>query len=354
MNVTFMIGNGFDLSCGMKSRYTDVCKKYIKEKKSDTKVISLFKHDIKSDLKTWGDFEIAMAKYAEKASDEEAYIDCISNFREFMRKYLISEQKKVSSKLYEYDCLKGSLFEIANSIYERYYTVLLPSEKKAIQIQYEKSSSITYNAISYNYTRIFDLLWSYAFQNGYISSSWINRNEVIHIHGTLGDTGKKNDMTLGVDNINQFPLTSTISKKIQLAFVKPFFNKQFQPDRLEETKKVIENSTVICLYGMSLGESDLSWKKMLVEWLELSKEHYFIYFDHETSQKKGLHVTEEASIETETKKIICAKLGVSDSSDVIKRIFIPVGNDIFNIEQELKKKKSVKPDNDIFRFAGPQ
>ena len=32
MGTLFLIGNGFDINCGMKTRYTDVYKKYIKEK----------------------------------------------------------------------------------------------------------------------------------------------------------------------------------------------------------------------------------------------------------------------------------------------------------------------------------
>ena len=45
MNVTFLIGNGFDLACGMKTRYSDVYERYIKTP-SATPIIEQFKDDL--------------------------------------------------------------------------------------------------------------------------------------------------------------------------------------------------------------------------------------------------------------------------------------------------------------------
>lgn len=35
MNVTFILGNGFDLNCGLRSSYNDVIKKYIQHSAAD-------------------------------------------------------------------------------------------------------------------------------------------------------------------------------------------------------------------------------------------------------------------------------------------------------------------------------
>ena len=48
MNVTFMIGNGFDLRLGMKTRYTDMYDGYISTP-SDNEIIEIFKATLKSD-----------------------------------------------------------------------------------------------------------------------------------------------------------------------------------------------------------------------------------------------------------------------------------------------------------------
>lgn len=46
MNITFMIGNGFDLHLGMKTRFTDMYEGYIQSPSEDI-VIQRFKEDLK-------------------------------------------------------------------------------------------------------------------------------------------------------------------------------------------------------------------------------------------------------------------------------------------------------------------
>lgn len=60
MSTLFLIGNGFDLNCGMKTRYFDVYKGYVKES-SSSEIIKNFKERITSNIENWGDFEMAMA-----------------------------------------------------------------------------------------------------------------------------------------------------------------------------------------------------------------------------------------------------------------------------------------------------
>ena len=62
MTVTFMIGNGFDINCGIKCSYRDVCAGYSKTE-SKSELIAEFKKNIDKDLDTWADFEMAMNKH---------------------------------------------------------------------------------------------------------------------------------------------------------------------------------------------------------------------------------------------------------------------------------------------------
>ena len=70
MNITFMIGNGFDLHLGMKTRFTDMYEGYIQSPSEDI-VIQRFKEDLKESAgeryEKWSDFEIAMAAHANAA-----------------------------------------------------------------------------------------------------------------------------------------------------------------------------------------------------------------------------------------------------------------------------------------------
>ena len=87
MSTLFMIGNGFDLNCGMKTSYKDVYRGYVKEK-SDSNLINQFKRDISADIDNWSDFEMALAKYAGKFSDENELLECCRDFNVYMSKYL--------------------------------------------------------------------------------------------------------------------------------------------------------------------------------------------------------------------------------------------------------------------------
>lgn len=64
-----MIGNGFDLNCGLKTQYRDVYAGYIRTE-ANSNVISQFKRDIESDIENWSDFELAMGEYISKLNSE--------------------------------------------------------------------------------------------------------------------------------------------------------------------------------------------------------------------------------------------------------------------------------------------
>ena len=68
-NITFIIGNGFDLRVGLATRYIDFYKVYCKIKDDDSGLIRHFKLDILQDekrvWKNWADFELGMGKRAD-------------------------------------------------------------------------------------------------------------------------------------------------------------------------------------------------------------------------------------------------------------------------------------------------
>lgn len=72
MNITYLVGNGFDVNIGLKSAYADFYKAYVKvQSENEPDVIKRFKAGInnyiknetgKEDLQTidWRDLEIAL------------------------------------------------------------------------------------------------------------------------------------------------------------------------------------------------------------------------------------------------------------------------------------------------------
>ena len=98
MNITFLIGNGFDIALNLKTSYSNFYDWYCKQP-SDIPHISEFRKDIDDDVnskisaaeKTWADFELGIGKYTSKFTKEEVeqYLECIDDAQEQLRIYLL-------------------------------------------------------------------------------------------------------------------------------------------------------------------------------------------------------------------------------------------------------------------------
>ncbi len=325
MEITFLIGNGFDLRIGMKTRFADMYDGYIAQvPKSDA--IHKFMEMLKTDApkyKTWGDFEIAMAQNAKNFEDEASFIECLRDFKLYMVSHLAREEQQFmdrlsvsqNAKLYCYNDVKSSIYG--------FYAGLSPNAINEF-IRLGVKTHPIYNFISFNYTTIFDKLIHH-FQS-----------EAIHIHGKIGA-----DIVLGVDNIGQVvDLPYNPSKKFNRAFIKPEFNKSYDNTRLTNTVNIIDASNIICVYGMSLGASDLFWKKKLKDWLLAHKNHHLVYFVYD--ERKFNKANWDSIIDEEEDRIATLLGRICDSPDEMDRVFnqvhIPVGYDLFNIERILDRE----------------
>ena len=106
MSTVFLIGNGFDLSCGMKTRYVDVYNTYCPLHESDTEKIQKFKKEISEDYKTWSDFEEGMAEYAKSLDSEDTFVKCIKSFRNHLQMYLRQEEIRFNESIADNEELK--------------------------------------------------------------------------------------------------------------------------------------------------------------------------------------------------------------------------------------------------------
>lgn len=325
MNITFLIGNGFDLSCGMKSRYSDIYAAYSAQGPTNNELLEKFK----SDLPNWGDFEIELGKNVHRFSCEDNLLECLRDFKKFLTKYLEDESRKCLVGLYV-PAQRGQavLNDFAFSLYE-FYKFNTHHIASLIQSKIDQDT-LQYNFISFNYTTLFDRLLSdteMRLLNNHGSQAKIGAP--LHIHGTLFD-----EVTLGLDNEEQLinPIFS-LSKAGKRAVLKPFFNSIYDPERTENAKQLILDSDVICVYGMSLGDSDLTWRNVLLEWLKSSKGHILFLYEYQYSSLKDLTKDHEMEIEDAAKKAFLNNCGIVDHEDSLQnQIFIPVAHNIFDFQ----------------------
>ena len=131
-NITFVLGNGFDINLGMKTRYADIYAEYIKTNPT-SEIVSKFVDSLKKDkshkYKLWSDFELGMGKYAKEFASEDEFIECIRDFKSFMVKYLREEQSRYAEQWNDkYPYLLKYVEFFKNSV-QNYYTSLTPNAK---------------------------------------------------------------------------------------------------------------------------------------------------------------------------------------------------------------------------------
>ena len=154
-NVTFIIGNGFDLACGLRSRFSDTYDGYIRSTptvKSDA--INQFKEAIDQDIPSWADFEMQLAKYAKKFNSEEELVACLRDYNAYLNDYLVSEQSRFWR---EYDQIPKAdekiLPEMGRSLSHFYYG-LTQNDIAEIKKVFDFGSAVNYKFISFYLTCI--------------------------------------------------------------------------------------------------------------------------------------------------------------------------------------------------------
>lgn len=327
MNVTFMIGNGFDLRIGMKTRFVDMYEEYVTSD-SATDNIRHFKAVLKADAPnytTWGDFEMAMAWRIKDFETEEDFIECLRDFKQHMKAHLQHEQYSFENALHINQVVfKKCSDEIMRSLAE-FYRELTPNVVNEID-RLREGSSLSYRFVSFNYTSVFDYLLPKYY------------GEVIHIHGTL-DEGA----SVGIDNIEQIAEPPfTITKKFKRAFIKTFFNESYNKKRLQKAEQIIEDSDIICVYGMSLGQSDFSWITKLKNWLLADERHHLIYFVYDEQEFDKFNWDAIMDEEEDRIATLLGKIcdNQNDMNNIFNQIHIPVCYDIFGVKDILKNAEN--------------
>lgn len=324
-SITFIIGNGFDLGLGLKTRYVDVYNKYIKTDSSSDS-IAQFKKELKSkasnNYKKWSDFEMGMAEYAKTFPSEKEFVECIRDFKKHMVEHLIQENERFLETAKSTQNEYGIAKELQRSL-ECFYEGLTPNDIEKIKPVVDAPFTI-YNFITFNYTLTLDTLLK--FKTRFDKN---NKNKPIHIHGKLGG-----DVVLGVDSTDQLIGTKyNITKKVARAFIKTLFNEQFDSTRVENAKRTIMDSSIICVYGFSMGESDNTWVWLLSDWLEKDKNHHLVFYKYDTPKIDPRDYDEIMDVEDELKSELLDRLQIDDTS-VLDQIHIPVGKEIFNLSIE--------------------
>lgn len=343
-HITFMIGNGFDLSCGLKSRYKDTYDEYISSP-SSSDTIEKFKKTIDKDIDSWADFEMKMADYAKKFQSESELIECVRDYTNHLNSHLVNEQGQFLRVVRQDQSIINSVAREFNNTLQKFYYGLTKNDINAITFILN-NGPCHYHFICFNYTRTIDTL------RGFLKSGSANSDysEIIHIHGQLGN----DDIVLGVNDESQLqPLPYKLSNRGKRVIIKPTFVEQYDYARKQEALDKIAKSNIICAYGLSLGESDSMWREALANWLLSDKDHHLVFYIHKYSKKKypPASATQKMDDEDDCKEYLINLMFSNLTGEMVdqlnKQIHIPVGTKVFKISETIQSSSKALSD----RFA---
>lgn len=325
MDLLFIIGNGFDLSCGAKTSYLDVYKEYVKEP-SNSEVVSQFKKAIKGDINKWSDFEITMGQYACNLNNESEFIECVRDFSVFLNRYL----KKINDSYIEEFKMPGMLADLDEEIWKLFndFYIGITNDTKHEMNARGANKPETISVISFNYTTIFDnIIGDSLFSVG-------NPEPIIHVHGTLEE-----GIVMGVDSIDYIDSEYTLSGVGERCFIKPKLNEAFDKRRVERAYFKIDKANVICVFGAELGESDLNWRNKIISWLGERKDNILFVFLHESNSPDGMTLDQKIENEQKERRDLMEKWQIDD--EYFNQIRIQCRKDVINPRSVIEVREGI-------------
>lgn len=339
MNITFLIGNGFDVGMGLRSKFSDYFPQYIKESANKTKSLKDLSKRIEENQKEWSYFEKKLGEYTEEFTLEtqEVFKQQLRDFELGFIKYLREEEKTLV-------CDQQKIKEIFGKAFLNFYKDgnLTPGSEEAIIVQYKRynQDNRIYNFINFNYTDILEKCLE-SFPDRLISKRTVNNfsyvdklGQVVHIHGY-----KDKLPLMGVNDVSQIKNKELAEDKRFVRFiVKPLFNKANRTNYDKQAMNLISNSQIICIYGMALGETDKDWWKVVLTWLHNEGNRQLIIFSYDekydTSSQFDFLEKEDAVIDKFSEYVAEEKINVET---LRARIHIAIHKNIF--EMNLRKKE---------------
>lgn len=331
--ITFLIGNGFDINVGLKTSYKDFLRYYISKNPED-----MISKQISKDLELiyWSNLEIELGKFTGELSKEQ--INSFLDSKDLLENSLIDYLEDQSGRISLTDDQKTKISnEMVKSCTKFYLD--FPIKNKNIVLSHIQSifDDLVVSFISFNYTntleRCLGILESNELgvhkdrRNQHHS---IKAGDVIHVHGTI-----ESEMILGVNDSGQI-LNNDFKENELLCncLIKKDANIALGENRIEECKKVINESPIICIFGMSLGATDKMWWNYIISWLNQNSERLLVVFVYDQTIKGRYTNRQLFSKQLEILGQLKEYSGKNDTvwSSLKERIIVKINSNIFDFK----------------------
>lgn len=323
MNILYILGNGFDKAQGMATSYPDFYN-YLKVYEG-SKLLEQLKKTINANTKLWSDMEEAFGLYTAQISSTSDFISLYEELSDQLQIHLKSEESKFIPTSEQKDKFLRDFISPG-----RYLGELYKQQFDQYMKRY-KNENRSFYVMTLNYTNTLEKLLSIDSTKPDKEKSFNNNSvlqKIIHVHGELGSS-----IIIGVDN--EMQIANEAFRKdedIKDWLIKIQSNHAMELMRHEECENLITRANLIILYGVSLGETDLRWWKIIGEELKKRDNIAIIQHLYKPNAIKATTMQRMGQLRREHINHLVKKMGLKSEDKVetlLSRMFFTVNADIF-------------------------
>lgn len=303
MNITWLIGNGFDLNLGMRTSYKSfISEAYLSENEnqwSEAKRTLVERAGGLSKTELWSDLEALLGAVSENydAADEneiELFHEGWEGLLEELEAYLVKEDDeflKVGLSKEEVEEFWDSIVHLGSR--------LKAKDADVVDVFSRSPYNHRYAFVTLNYTHTIDIFLKDAkkahspFNERVVVGTYRDSaGDPMHVHGVLAPDGR-GEIVMGLSEPAQIANAHLASSEDALQlWLKERRNDFYRNRRNEQLKRSIDDSDVIVIYGCSLGESDVYIWKQICDWVMGSAARRLLVLDHGVPPSGTCHLRE--------------------------------------------------------------
>lgn len=323
MKILHIIGNGFDLNLRMKTSYSHFYDYYEQLETKNSDLLNLRK-EIVQNRNNWSDLEIALGKYTKHIESLQKLDIIVDNLRDSLGDYLEEQEKlldfaRIDRDIFlEHLCFPEELFPNTDKIAIEKYTNGF------------RNNTWTVDIFTFNYTRTIEKIigeddqWN--IEIGKHHNNPIVFRGIEHIHGYTDEM-----MVLGVNGISQvsnMKFHDDLDALDQLAKLNANKTNKHNLDNIFEQR--IEEADLICIFGSSIGDTDLFWWEKIGNQLK-SGVPVLIYTRGEEISRRNFHKTGRVERKFRDYFLNKTTLTESEKDSLRELVYVGVNTEMFDI-----------------------
>lgn len=326
MQIIHIIGNGFDLNLGLKTKYSDFFEYYTKKNVGDNKVVAELKDRIKGDHKTWCELELALGRHTSNLKLEADAEELILNLLDGLCDYLEKEQSIVKHSNYDSEKFFSDLVTP-----EIYLTQREFDDVNTWLLKWKNNAQTHIQLLTFNYTETIEGIVSEKVSSIEIGEKF-GRPAILegieHMHGYLNDR-----TVFGVNDVEQIENENfRQSQDFVELLVKPIHNKELGHTRDDFCMQKIYQANLISIFGSSIGETDKSWWDVIGR--RIGEDCRLLIF-HRGPIINPRNQILESRLKREIKEKFLAmtSLNKKERENAEKYIYVAINTEMFNLEK---------------------